>query len=212
MNFPNLASIGVAPTRLMALLATTGSTTIALRTGWGKILFVVRSPLPSSRTTNPTSIPRSRLIYGAFRRLPHSEREEYFKRVARLLFALLGCETSKHTMPRSRPGPQDKALHGDSECYSEFHHCGNHVQHLISTSGVAIVKEGISRDIFCATMFLSQNLHFTRLQRVVQECVDKLLVVEYTPPPPEAHQYATCFKDFVIRSDGAFDFWGLLIR
>ena len=69
---------------------------------------------------------------------------------------------------------------------------------------LAGVEAGIGREVHCASMFLSQNLHFVRLQRVLQAVVNELLDVKYSAQPEGAREYAECFRDFTIRMDGSY--------
>jgi hypothetical protein len=95
---------------------------------------------------------------------------------------------------------KEEARTGDPDCHNEFHHCSNHVHHLVATAAVSLIQTGLTKEVFCASMFLSQNLHFVRMQKVVESLVEKLVDVTYLPSPEGAGGYATCVKDFVMRS------------
>ena len=85
-------------------------------------------------------------------------------------------------------------------CVTEFHWCGNHNHHLISTAVVTSTKANLVATVYKSSMFLSQNNHFLRLQRAVSTTVAKKIKVVYTKQPESARLYALEFRHFVRRT------------
>lgn len=69
----------------------------------------------------------------------------------------------------------------------------------VNTITIASVHSKIQQEVFCASMFLTANLHFVRLQQVVESVVSDMLDVKYTDPDGCAKQYAVALRDFAIR-------------
>jgi hypothetical protein len=68
---------------------------------------------------------------------------------------------------------------------------------------IQLFWEITGHEVYCASMFLSQNLHFVRMRRVVETVVEDMLVVSYAKPPEGARDYANAFRDFVVRTGGS---------